>query len=355
MEPNELFPKIVAVDLFCGVGGLTHGLCEAGIKVRAGFDVDESCQFPYAENARPPGNHRAKFVEMGVQDITAKTLRPYFEGADFRVMVGCAPCQPFSALRKNRKQSGRADERWGLLDNFAKLVGEVLPDVVSMENVPGLRHQPVYRDFIQTLKNSGYHVGCADVVNCADYGVPQSRKRLVILASRRGKIRLIPPTTPEKPLTVREAFGALRDGDPLHIHRSLTKKNQERIRQSKPGGSWHDWKPELVSPCHRIEGRDFPSPYGRMELNKPAPTITTQFSFYSCGRFGHPKRDRAISVREGALLQGFPTTYEFISKDDRPREKMDALTRGIGNAVPPPLGRAIGESIVKHLKSARGK
>ena len=354
MAPRESFSGIVAVDLFCGVGGLTHGLCEAGVEVRAGFDLDGSCEFAYAGNDRPPNNHRAEFVKMGVQDITAATLRPYFADAEFRVMVGCAPCQPFSALRKNRKESGDADTRWGLLDDFAGLVREVLPDVVSMENVPGLRHQPVYDDFIRTLKVSGYHVGCADVVNCADYGVPQSRKRLVVLASRRGDIRLIPPTTPKNRRTVGKSFAELRGNDPLHIHRSLSKKNQERIRQSKPGGSWHDWKPELVSPCHRKKGQVFPSPYGRMEWDKPAPTVTTQFSFYSCGRFGHPKRDRAISVREGALLQGFPTTYEFVRKDQNPREEMDALTRGIGNAVPPPLGRAIGESIVKHLQAARG-
>ena len=340
---SKLFPSIVAVDLFCGVGGLTHGLIQAGIEVRAGFDEDESCQFAYEKN------NSAKFIEMNVENITADTLRPHFSGAEFSALVGCAPCQPFSALRKNRKESGAADNRWGLLKNFADLVREVLPDVVSMENVPGLRHQPVYRDFIQTLENSGYRVGFQQVVNCADYGVPQSRKRLVVLASRHGDIRLVPPTTSKNRPTVKQALAGLRGDDRLHIFRSLSKRNQERIWQSKPGGSWHDWDPGLVSPCHRKERQDFPSPYGRMEWEKTAPTITTQFSFYSCGRFGHPEQDRAISVREGALLQGFPTTYEFVHKDQHPREKMDALTRGIGNAVPPPLGHAIGESMSDHL------
>ena len=161
---------------------------------------------------------------------------------------------------------------------------------------------------------------------------------------------LFPPTSVKCRRTVRQALAEIRMDDPLHIYRSLSEKNQARIRQSKPGGSWRDWEPELVSPCHRKERQDFPSPYGRMEWNKPAPTITTQFSFYSCGRFGHPKAHRPISIREGALLQGFPTDYKFIPKDDNPREKMEALTRWIGNAVPSPLGNAaIGTSIVNHL------
>ena len=283
----------------------------------------------------------------------ADILRPYFVGAEYRVLVGCAPCQPFSALRKNRKEENGPGSRWGLLKYFARLAKDPSISVVSMENVPGLRHQRVYHDFIRTLKRSGYHVGFSDVVNCADYGVPQSRKRLVVLASRHGDIRLVPPTSLKHRRTVRQAFAELREDDPLHIYRSLSEKNRARIRQSKPGGSWHDWKPELVSPCHRKERQDFPSPYGRMEWNKPAPTVTTQFSFYSCGRFGHPEQDRPISIREGALLQGFPTTYKFTSEEDNPREKMDALARGIGNAVPPPLGcAAIGKSIVNHLHTA---
>lgn len=347
---GSIAPKnIVAVDLFCGVGGLTNGLCQAGITVRAGFDLDESCKFAYEAN-----NHPAKFIPMNVKDVSAKDLRPHFAGADFSVLVGCAPCQPFSALRKNRKESDSKDSRWELLGDFANIIREVRPDVVSMENVPGLRHQPVYREFVQTLEEHGYYVGFADVVNCADYGVPQSRKRLVVLASRHGDIGLPPPER-KKDCTVRTALAKLRKNDRLHIPRKLSPKNRERIRQSKPGGSWRDWDPELVSPCHRKEAQDFPSPYGRMEWDKPAPTITTQFSFYSCGRFGHPEEERAISVRESALLQGFRPAYKFIRKDDIPREKMDALTRWIGNAVPPPLGRAIGKSIVNHHQFVRGQ
>ena len=349
MVPKEpsLSNDIVGVDLFCGVGGLTHGLRAAGINIRAGFDLDESCKFAYEEN------NKAKFIKADVKDLTADMLRPYFAGAKCGVLAGCAPCQSFSALRKNRKENNGPGNSWGLLKHFARLAEIPEISVVSMENVPGLRHQGVYRDFIRALKKSGYHIGFSDVVNCADYGVPQSRKRLVVLASRRGDIPLAPPTSLKHHRTVRQALAKLREDDPLHIYRSLSKENRARIRQSKPGGSWRDWDPELASPCHRKERRDFPSPYGRMEWDKPAPTITTQFSFYSCGRFGHPEQHRPISVREGALLQGFMTDYKFIRKDDNLRGKINDLARGIGNAVPPPLGcAAIGKSIVNHLHAA---
>ena len=342
-EPS-LSNDIVGVDLFCGVGGLTHGLRAAGIDIRAGFDMDKSCKFAYEEN------NEAEFIKIDVKELAPDMLRPHFVGAKYGVLAGCAPCQSFSALRKNRKEESGPGNRWGLLTHFARLAEIPEISVVSMENVPGLRHQRVYHDFIRALKKSGYHIGFSDVVNCADYGVPQSRKRLIVLASRLGEIRLVSPTFLKRHRTVQQALAKLRKGDPLHIYRSLSEKNQARIRQSKPGGSWRDWEPELVSPCHRKEQQDFPSPYGRMEWDKPAPTITTQFSFYSCGRFGHPEQDRPISVREGALLQGFSAAYKFIPEDDNPREKMDALTRGIGNAVPPPLGdAAIGTSIVNHF------
>lgn len=349
-------PDIVAVDLFCGVGGLTCGLRQAEIGVRAGFDVDESCEFAYEKN-----NEGAEFFPKDIAEMSAKDILPHFAGAEFTALVGCAPCQPFSMLRENRREKGRvqSDERWGLLNDFAKLVRKTKPDIVSMENVPGLRRQPVYADFIRTLQECGYHADgdFGGIVNCADYGVPQARKRLVVLASRRGKIKLLPPSHREHGLAG-ECFDKMRGkserDDPAHISYNLTATNKKRIKASKPGGSWRDWRKGLAVPCHGERGHNFTSPYGRMSNDAPAPTITTQFCFYSCGRFGHPDEDRAITVREGALLQSFPADYEFFAAGVRPR--INKLARHIGNAVPPALGYAIGESIVSHLRQfTKGK
>ena len=338
--------NIVAVDLFCGVGGLTNGLRQAGITVRAGFDLDESCKFAYEKN------NAAKFIHKDVKKVTVDILRPYFADAEFRALVGCAPCQPFSAMRGNRAGTSGLGNRWGLLRHFARLAENPEISMVSMENVPGLCRQRVYRDFIRALKKSGYQVGFSGVVNCADYGVPQSRRRLVVLASRHGDIDFAPPPSPNPCRTVRDALAAF-DGrrDPAHIHRPLTEKNKERIRQSKPGGTWRDWDPKLRSPCHGERGHKFSSSYGRMRWGAPAPTITTQFCNYGCGRFGHPTKNRTITVREAALLQTFPRGYAFFDAGDSP-PSVCALARHIGNAVPPALGRAIGESIIRHINAS---
>ncbi len=335
--------NLAAVDLFCGVGGLTCGLRQAGIDVRAGFDLDASCEFAFAAN-----NDGARFVRADIQDITAETIRSHLADAEVSAMVGCAPCQPFSALRRRQRKGNNADARWGLLQDFGNLVCDVLPDVVSMENVPDLRKQPVYQDFLGQLKQAGYHIGFSDIVNCADYGVPQTRRRLVALASRHGEIRLTPPKQSGRRQTVREALSPpMAAQDPADIHVPLSKKNLERIRQSGPGGSWRDWDPDLVLPCHGERGHAYPASYGRMRWDAPAPTITTQFCYYGCGRFGHPEEDRTITVREAALLQTFPPDYAFLDAGEDP--SVTAMARHIGNAVPPALGRAIGESIVRHV------
>lgn len=342
-------PTIAAVDLFCGIGGLTCGLRQAGITVRAGFDMDVSCAFAYERN-----NANARFFCKDISEISAGDIRPHFpKAADFTALVGCAPCQPFSMLRENRRQKNGGDGRWALLNDFAKLIRETMPDIVSMENVPGLRRQPVYDDFMRALQECGYSAN-DEIVNCADYGVPQKRKRLVVLASRHGDINMLPPSPRIKTHTVGGTIGIMRgkteEDDSAHICYNLSKKNQRRIRASIPGGSWHDWKKGMASPCHGKRGHDFPSPYGRMHPDTPAPTITTQFCFYSCGRFGHPEEDRAVTVREGALLQSFPRGYALFDKRASVRPQITKLAQHIGNAVPPKLGRAIGKSIIHHLR-----
>jgi DNA (cytosine-5)-methyltransferase 1 len=249
-----------------------------------------------------------------------------------------------------------ADHKWGLLYEFQRIAKGVIPDIVTMENVPTINRHKVFSDFVKALKRLGYEVW-HDVVDCAAYGVPQSRKRMVLLASLHGTINLIEPIRDKlRYKTVRQTIGKLRainagesdKKDKMHVASALSTKNMDRIRASKPGGTWRDWPRHLVANCHKADsGRTYPSVYGRMEWDKPAPTMTTQCYGFGNGRFGHPEQDRAISLREAAMLQGFPKSYKFVP----PREKVyiQHLGRLIGNAVPVGLGRAIAKSIVLHI------
>lgn len=339
--------KIACVDLFCGAGGLTHGFVKEGVPVVAGIDLDPACAFPYEANN--PG----KFIQTDIKQLTVDQLTELFENADLRVLAGCAPCQPFSTYAQRYELDGK-DGKWGLLYEFARLAKGTRPDVITMENVPTVAKHEVFHDFVDTLKRLGYNVWF-DVVDSSLYGVPQTRRRMVLLASRHGDIRMIKPTI-DKPKTVRQAIGRLRalsagdaaPRDKLHVSATLSEKNLKRIKVSKPGGTWRDWPEHLVADCHRAEsGRTYPGVYGRMEWDKPAPTMTTQCYGFGNGRFGHPEQDRAITLREAAIIQSFPRDYAFIPDDGEVSFKV--LGRLIGNAVPVDLGRAIARSINSHL------
>lgn len=342
--------KIACVDLFCGAGGLTHGFVLEGVPVVAGIDMDPACRFPYEAN-----NNQARFMERDISKVSTAELKELYGDAKLTILAGCAPCQPFSTYAHRYELDGK-DGKWGLLYEFARLAKGTNPDVITMENVPSVAKHAVFHDFVDTLKRLGYHVWY-DVVDSSRYGVPQARRRMVLLASKHGEIKFIPPTH-VKPKTVREVIGRLRPlqagesapRDKLHVSSSLSNKNLQRIKVSKPGGTWRDWPKHLVADCHQSEGgRTYPSVYGRMEWDKPAPTMTTQCYGFGNGRFGHPEQDRAISLREAAILQSFPRGYAFIPEDGE--VNFTVLGRLIGNAVPVDLGRAIARSINSHLDS----
>ena len=341
------------VDLFCGAGGLTTGLEAAGLNVVEGVDADERCRYPYETNTA------ARFVGKDVQHYGVRCLRDAWKGARYKILVGCAPCQSFSTYSQ-RWVAGKRRGRWDLIRRFATLVEQTRPHVVSMENVPPLVNTKVFRAFRSRLRKAGYWVD-DKVVDCRDFGAPQMRRRLVVLASRLGPIEIGPASHPD-PSTwndVESVIGHLRTlaagqvdtDDPLHRASRLSELNMDRIRASKPGGTWRDWPQSLVSPCHRrATGKSYPAVYGRMEWGKAAPTITGQCFGFGSGRFGHPEQDRALTLREAALLQTFSEQFEFFSPDE-PFPGMRHVGNLIGNAVPPVLGRAIGESIVQHVKS----
>lgn len=346
VRKKQSVSSISAVDLFCGAGGLTHGLEKAGIDVAVGVDLDPACAYPFE------ANNKARFLEKSVTELKSDEVSPIFDGAQFSLLAGCAPCQPFSKYSQGR--SDESDDRWNLLSQFQRLVRETKPDVVTMENVPRLKREDVFASFVKSLQSQGYHVW-NEVVNCAQHGVPQQRERLVLLASRLGPISLAPSTT--KPKTVEAvigkmpplAAGEVDSKDPLHQAAGLTPLNMRRMKASTPGGSWRDWDPDLVAECHKKKtGKTYPAVYGRMKWEEPSPTMTTQFFGFGNGRFGHPEQNRAISLREGAMLQSFPKRYKFC----RPKDTIyfSRIGRLIGNAVPVKLGQAIGKAIVKHVE-----
>ena len=353
--------SISAVDLFCGVGGLTYGLRKAGIKVVAGLDIDETCKYPFEENNNEKDN-KVKFISKDIRKFTGAELSDLYPKDSIKLLVGCAPCQPFSAhTRKNKDRS--SDERWSLLDDFGRLVEKVNPHLIAFENVPLIRKENIFTNFCNKLRSLYYYLH-PEIVYCPDYGVPQKRRRLVLIASTWDKFELRPKThssSPEDGLlpfqTVKNIIGDLpeiddgevSESDPLHRSRKLSEINKKRIKQSKQGGTWKDWDEELRLPCHKkSSGKGYTTVYGRMESDNLAPTITTQFINLGSGRFGHPNQHRALSLREGALLQTFPEGYKFIEPDSP--ITVSRIASYIGNAVPVQLAKVIGESIQKHVK-----
>lgn len=338
--------QITAIDLFCGVGGLTRGLVDGGVNVVAGVDIDGNCRYPYESN------NNAKFIEKDLKKLKSEDLKQLFETNKIRLLAGCAPCQPFSTY----SQAGRSepkDGKWALLENFGRTIRDIQPELVAMENVPQLENHRIFKKFLKSL--SGYYIW-HQVVNCADYGVPQKRKRLILLASKLGPIQLIPPTHGDRHITLLKAIanlpvlfaGEANPSDPLHTAPNLSPINMMRIKASRPGGTWRDWPKNLLANCHEKEsGKTFPSVYGRMEWEAPSPTITTQCFGYGNGRFGHPEQDRAISLREAALIQTFPKNYKFTA--DGAPIKFSTLGRLIGNAVPVRMGAVIGETFLNHI------
>ena len=342
---------IEAVDLFCGVGGLTAGLINAGVVVKAGYDIELECRYAYENNNKVP------FIQQDVAELKSSDVQNWFNKDSIRLLAGCAPCQPFSKYNQGKDVTN--DKKWPLLYHFLRLVREILPELVTMENVPEVIKHKVYEDFVFELKLLGYSVSAQEVL-CSKYGIPQTRRRHVLLASRMGNAPKLLKPTHENPVTVREAIGGLKaikagEFDPmdlLHKSAGLNDKNMLRIKASKQGGTWRDWPEDLVVECHKKKsGRSYASVYGRMLWDEPAPTMTTLCYGYGNGRFGHPEQNRAISLREAAIIQSFPSDYEFCPRNIEPR--LTTVGRMIGNAVPVLLGKVIGESFYKSLDETK--
>ncbi len=353
---NSIINQFSVVDLFCGIGGLTHGFVKEGFDVVAGIDFDNSCKYAFEKN------NKTYFLHKDIGLLSADELAEIF-GEKRKILIGCAPCQPYSIFnrKKGTMENSDSDPRWKLLYSFSSLIKETRPEIISMENVPLLKNYrggEVFNDFVVSLEKIGYYITYS-IVNAQDYGVPQRRKRLVLLGSLHGKIEMISPThKKENYVTVRNAIGDLppiQDGevhfkDSLHRARKLTDITKRRIQATKEGGSWKDWDEDLKLACHKKKGGEiYRSVYGRMQWDDVAPTMTTYCIGLNNGRFGHPEQDRAISLREAALIQSFPKNYNLIDK--KSVFSAGKIAKQIGNAVPVLLGRAIAASIKQHLNT----
>jgi DNA (cytosine-5)-methyltransferase 1 len=334
--------KLTAIDLFCGCGGLTLGLKRAGFKVIGAVDIDSNSIKTY----------KANHPEVRVWENDIRMLDPMQIKEDLclenqlDLLAGCPPCQGFSKMRTLNGRLKIKDSRNDLLFEFQRFVEILLPKTIMMENVPGLADDKIFDIFSKKMKELGY-IGEKKVLNAADYGVPQRRHRLIYLAGLRNTIEFANPAYARK--TVRDAIGKLpksgKSNDSAHdISENRSKKVMRLIKKiPKDGGSRTDLPRRNQLKCHK-ECTGFKDVYGRMAWDKVAPTITSGCFNPSKGRFLHPREHRAITLREAALLQGFPRRYKFPTAENK-----SAVALMIGNALPPPFIRHHAKSIYKFL------
>jgi len=336
---------IKAVDFFCGAGGLSRGLLDAGIQVLAGVDFDADMHETYEKNNQP-----SQFICQDITRLDISKLRRKLAitKKDLVLYTACTPCQPFSSLNKMKGK----DKRRTLLLSFAAIVKKSPPDFIMVENVPGLNTaygKKIYRRFIKALKACGFNNISADFIDAQYFAVPQVRKRFILLASRHGEICL-PKPNKKKIATVRQAIGAvvpIADGEEHklvvnHVSRKL-QPHLKRIVQAVPknGGSRRDIQDtSILLPCHQKNPNVHKDVFGRMAWDKPAPTLTCRCADVYCGRFTHPEQDRGISLREAATLQTFPVKYVFYGN-------FMHVSKQIGNAVPVKLATKLGKKIVE--------
>ena len=341
---------IIAVDFFCGAGGVTRGLTDAGINVKAGIDIEGEFRTTYEKN-----NPESSFIEMDVASVTPNYIKSFFwkDENTYTLFAGCAPCQPFS--NHSLKLTKQNEVRRTTLSYFGSLISKVKPDLVFSENVPGIEKKfegAILDNFISVLEKSGYIVKNS-VVDAKGYGVPQSRKRMVILASRLGRELDFPGRTHGPGLmpyvTVKDAIrryprikaGVRTEPIPNHYSVGLSEQNIKRLKSTrKNGGGRKDWPSDLRLRCHEREDCGHSDVYGRMSWDRPAPTMTCRCYSISNGRFGHPSQTRAISFREAAALQTFPDSYTFYGVSNF------SLGMQIGNAVPVHLAKVFGSYLV---------
>lgn len=340
--------ELFSIDIFSGVGGLTEGMHQADFKTQFAFEIDEIASKSYKLN-----HAETTVITMDIRKVSIASIKRNLNGKKIHLLAGCPPCQGFSSIRRLNRMQPVYDDRNSLIMEYIRLVKALKPLTIMMENVPGLVHYDLFIKALDILRNElNYHVEYK-VVNVKDYGVPQNRKRLVLVGSRLGKISVAEPVEEKK--TVRDVIGNLplpeESTDQLHkIFPVHTPEVQERINLTpKNGGSWKDIPEKYVLKCHKSENIGFNDVYGRLRWNDYSATITGGCLNPSKGRFLHPEQNRNISAREAALLQSFPPDYVFPT--DVPRSHIALM---IGNALPPKFSYYQSLNIKNHLNGHLG-
>jgi len=340
--------KPLAIDLFCGAGGLTVGLRDAGFRVLAGVELHPVAAETYRKNHPDHKLFEADICKLDPYEVMEKLG---VQAGELDIVAGCPPCQGFSTHRTRKKSFSVEDKRNDLVFEYMRFVRAFLPKVVMMENVPALANDGRATLVLRELANLGYFISknTLQVKDAAEFGVPQRRKRMILIASRFGPVA--EPVPVKIKSTVSDVLAKLplpgSKGDVLHDYfPARTEKTKTIISMiPKDGGSRTDLPKEYWLPCH-LKGNGYLDVYGRMAWDKVAPTLTGGCTNPSKGRFIHPDQDRSITLREAALLQTFPENYYFSLAGGR-----DFAALMIGNALPPIFIKAHAESIREHLES----
>ncbi len=332
-----------AIDVFAGAGGLTVGLKRAGFRVVAAVELEAHSFATYKAN-----HPEVRCLKQDIATVSGAALLELAGTDRIDLLAGCPSCQGFTSLTAQYKD--KADPRNELVLEIARLAEETRPRAIMMENVPGLAQKggSLYGQLRSRLQALDYRL-TEGVLQAADYGVPQFRRRLVLLGGQGFEIALPAATHSDAPTdnlspwrTVRDTIGNMPEPITLaeakargqvewsdwHVVRELSRKNIERIKVARAGETWTHIPEHLRPACHRDGYIGFTNVYGRMEWDRPSPTITGGCTTFSKGRFGHPQAERTISVREAALLQTFPRDYRL----DTPY--MDYVCNMVGNALP---------------------
>ena len=357
--------KFKAIDLFCGAGGLSTGLKKSGFRLCLGVDIDEKALKTYKCNLK-----RTKVLKEDIKKVTGEKITELtgINRRDNFLLAGCPPCQGFSSLGKRDAN----DEKNELVYEYIRIINELEPSFILMENVPGMSTgvgKEIFKNVVKELEEN-YHVEYA-TLNAADFGVPQIRKRLVLHGIRndvydnlgldKEKQKILPKSTHSKEkkkgyrkwVTVRKAIfdlpilGAGESYDEgiikNHKARSLSETNIERLQEIRlHGGNREMISEELQLECHKKENVSYTDTYGIIDPDKPAPTITSGCTIISKGRYCHPTQNRGLSIREAARLQSFDDKFEF-------QGNMGEMSLQIGNAVPPKLAQASGKVIINYM------
>ena len=334
--------KLNSIDLFCGCGGLSEGMHQAGFKTKVAVEIEEKAVLAYKLNHK-----RTIVIQKDIRKVDIDKVKKHFKGEPVHLLAGCPPCQGFSSVRRLNRPQSIEDDRNDLVLEYLRFVKELKPLTIMMENVPALQHYDKFKYVVDELRKLGYNPKVR-IVNVKDYEVPQSRKRLVMVGSILGNLEIANPIN--KKVTVRDMIGNIESTETTHdlvhkIYPKHTEKVMRRIKLTpKNGGSRKDLPEEYTLPCHKKENVGFNDIYGRLRWDDYSTTITGGCLNPSKGRFLHPEEDRCITAREAALLQSFPIKYRFPTNIPS-----TAIALLIDNALPPKFSYYQSLNIYKHI------